>query len=111
MTAVLPLPAATTGVRWTEVEQGFHVAHRGDAFAGFVESTSDGSFVAFDEFSTPIGRYSSLGEAQRSLRTTATPANELSRLRLRRARRAAAVVAGGAAGALLLTAGVLAPYL
>lgn len=112
MTAVLlPAPVTTTGVRWTEVEQGFHVAHRGDAFAGFVETTSDGSFVAFDEFSTPIGRYASLGEAQRSLRTTTTPANERSRARLRRARRQAAVVAGGVAGALLLTAGVLAPYL
>ncbi|MFJ6654075.1 hypothetical protein ACIQLJ_14890 [Microbacterium sp. NPDC091313] len=112
MSAVLVAPPATAaGLRWTEVEHGFHVAHRGDAFAGYVDTTSDGSFVAFDEFSTPIGRYATLGEAQRSLRTTASPANERTRARLTHIRRHAAVIAGGVAGAMLLTAGVLSPFL
>ncbi len=111
MTAVLPPITLPAGLRWTEVEQGFHVAHRGEAFAGFVETTPDGSFVAFDEFSSPIGRYRDLAEAQRSLRSTLSPANERRRARLRRVRRTAAVVTGGVAGAMLLTAGVLAPYL
>jgi hypothetical protein len=111
MTAVLVLPTAPSALRWTEVEHGFHVAHRGDAFAGYVDTTPDGSFVSFDEFSSPIGRYGIFAEAQRSLRTTASPVNERSRARMRRIRRDVAVLAGGFAGALLLTAGVLAPYI
>lgn len=111
MTALLPLEAPASGLRWTEVEHGFHVAHRGDAFAGYVDTTPDGSFVSFDEFSTPIGRYETLASAQRSLRSTTSPANARARRRMQRLRRHAAVAAGGVAGVLLLTAGVLAPYL
>lgn len=96
---------------WTEVEPGFHVGARGGEFAGFVEETSDGSFVAFDEFSTPIGRFHVLRDAQASLVTTTSPANQRRRARSRRIGQAAAAVAGGVAGALALTAGVLAPYL
>lgn len=105
--ATLPLSA----VAWTEVEPGFHVGARGGEFAGFVEETPDGSFVAFDEFSTPIGRFPSLRDAQTSLASTATPANERRRARSRRIGQTAAVMAGGVAGTLALTAGVLAPYL
>lgn len=98
-------------VDWREVEPGFHIASRGGEFAGFVEVTSDGSHVAFDEFSTPIGRFPDLRAARSSLSTTASPTNERRRARLRRIRQTAAAVAGGVAGTLALTAGVLAPYL
>lgn len=103
--------APLSGLTWTEVEPGFHVASRGGEFGGFVERTADGSFVAFDEYSSPIGRFTGLSEAQGSVTTTTTPANERRRRRLARTGRVAALAAGGVAGTLLLTAGVLAPYL
>jgi hypothetical protein len=103
--------APLSAVTWTEVEPGFHVASRGGEFAGFVEKTPDGSFVAFDEYSTPIGRFPALRDAQCSVTTTTTPANERRRARMRRATQTAAAVAGGVAGTMALTAGVLAPYL
>ncbi|MGP3535337.1 hypothetical protein ACTU3I_11130 [Microbacterium sp. RD1] len=111
MSTALARSSAPKALRWSEVERGFHVAYRGDAFAGFVETTPDGSFVAFDEFSSPIGRYGTLAHARSSLSTTTSPGNDRRRRRMQRARRAVAALAGGAAGALLLTAGVLAPYL
>jgi hypothetical protein len=103
--------APLTAVTWTEVEPGFHVGSRGGEFAGFVEKTPDGSFVAFDEYSTPIGRFPALREAQASVMTTTSPANERRRTRLRRIGQTAAAVTGGVAGTMALTAGVLAPYL
>jgi hypothetical protein len=103
--------APLSGLTWTEVEPGFHVASRSGDFGGFVERTSDGSFVAFDEYSSPIGRYASLPAAQRSLSTTLSPANEQRRRRRGRLARTAALAAGSVASTLLLTAGVMAPYL
>lgn len=103
--------APLSGLTWTEVEPGFHVASRSGEFGGFVERTGDGSFVAFDEYSSPIGRFPHLAAAQRSLATTTTPANERRRRRLAHAGRVAGLVAGGVAGTMLLTAGVLAPLL
>ena len=54
-------------VRWDEVEPGFRVGTRDGEYLGFIESTAHGTFVAVDGFSTPVGRYYSLREAQRAL--------------------------------------------
>lgn len=103
--------APVSALTWTEVEPGFHVASRGGEFGGYVERTGDGSFVAFDEYSTPVGRYATLTAARRSLATTDTPRNRRRRDRVRRVRQTAALAAGTVAGMLLLTASVLAPQL
>jgi len=54
-------------VRWDEVEPGFRVGTRHGEYLGFIESTARGTFVAVDGFSTPVGHYFSLREAQRAL--------------------------------------------
>jgi hypothetical protein len=95
---------------WRRVESHLHVASRDGEFAGFVEENADGTFVAFDQLSTPVGRYTTLARAQHALTTTA-PVRDRRRRRALRISRGAATVAGAVAGVALMTAGVLAPYL
>ncbi|MBF4562205.1 peptide ABC transporter permease [Microbacterium sp. VKM Ac-2870] len=59
--------ASTTRVTWANVSDGFSVASRAGDYVGCVESTPDGHFVGFDFRSTPVGRYATLAEAQRSV--------------------------------------------
>lgn len=66
--SVLALASAPTGrVTWAAVSDGFYVASRVGDYVGCVECTPDGHFVGFDFRSTPVGRYASLGEAQRAV--------------------------------------------
>lgn len=60
---VLPL----VGTTWAKVDTGFHVASRAGAFVGSVDENADGTFVACDSRSTPIGRYATLRDAQRAV--------------------------------------------
>lgn len=111
ITAIANATTTREVLTWTEVEPGFHVAHREGEFAGFVDVNPDGSAVAFDEHSTPIGRYSSLGSAKISLLSTPHPANTSRDRRAHRRGVAAASAAGIVAASFALTAGVFAPYL
>ncbi len=61
------LPASTTRITWAKVSEGFHVASRAGDYVGCVESTPDGHFVGFDFRSTPVGRYSTLVDAQHAV--------------------------------------------
>jgi hypothetical protein len=70
MTAVAPpapLIPIRRAVRWDQVEAGFRVGTRDGEYIGFIETTPDGTFVAVDGRSTPVGRFYSLKEAQRAL--------------------------------------------
>lgn len=94
-------------VRWNEVQPGFRVGTRGGEYLGFIESTAHDTFVAIDGYSTPVGRYDSLREAQRALL-------EIKRMGTRRSRASAelmvrrlATSSGIVAATLLLSAGVL----
>jgi len=60
-------PSLGHAVRWDEVEPGLRVGTRRGEYLGFIERTVYGTFVAFDGFSTPVGRYDSLREAQRAV--------------------------------------------
>ncbi|WP_425837150.1 peptide ABC transporter permease [Microbacterium sp. PA5] len=103
------VPARAT---WAHVESGFHVASRAGEFLGYVEQWRDGSFLAFDGRSTPVGRYDTLKEAQRAvLSVPTTPPPDARTRRVTRTLRRAAVVSGVVAGGLALTAGAVAPYL
>ena len=93
-----------TRVSWAEVEPGFHVATRVGDFIGFVDRTPAGQHVAFDGFSTPVGRYDTLQAAKTAIAVEPEPA------RAERTWRAAAVVTGGVAGVLALTADALVPF-
>jgi hypothetical protein len=100
-------PLVARAVRWAEVEPGFRVGTRDGKYLGFIESTAHGTFVAVDGFSTPVGRYFSLREAQRAL-------TQMERIRTRRpgasaesmARRLA-TASGLVAATLMLSAGAL----
>jgi hypothetical protein len=96
---------------WTEVEEGFHVGNRGGEYAGSVSKVEDG-FVAFDGIGTPVGRFPTVEQARASV-DSVVPAGEPPAVRVARARlgMTAATIAAGVAGTLLLTAGVLAPWL
>ncbi len=97
----------STAVRWNEVQPGFRVGTRDGEYLGFIESTAYGTFVAVDGYSTPVGRYDSLREAQRALL-------EVKRMRTRRSRASAELMArrlatssGLVAATLMLSAGAL----
>ena len=70
MTSVLP-PRTIGGARvtWVRVESGFHVASRAGEYVGYTERTGDGHFVGFDGRSTPVGRYTTLADAERAVET------------------------------------------
>ena len=95
-------------VRWNEVEPGLRVGTTRDGdYLGFIESTAYGTFVAVDGYSTPVGRYYSLREAQRAL-------FEVKRMGTRRSRASAELMArrlatssGVVAASLMLSAGAL----
>lgn len=69
MSTALPvLPSLPlVGTTWAKVDTGFHVASRAGAFVGTVDENADGTFVASDARSTPIGRYLTLKDAQRAV--------------------------------------------
>ena len=100
-------PLISPAVQWNEVEPGFRVGTREGEYLGFIESTASGTFVAVDGYSTPVGRYDTLREAQRALL-------ELERLGTRRSRASAELVArrlaassGLVAASLMLSAGAM----
>jgi hypothetical protein len=62
-TASRPEPASRP-VLWTQVEPGFHVAGRDGEFVGYVDTSADGTFVAFDGTSALVGRYPRLSLAK-----------------------------------------------
>jgi len=97
---------------WAHVESGFYVASRAGEFLGYVEQSRDGSYLAFDGRSTPVGRYDSLKDAQRAVLSVPTTGPMDARARkVTSALRRVAVVSGVVAGGLALTAGAVAPYL
>lgn len=89
---------------WTLQEEGHLIAKIGDSTLGHVVMVPDGSFIAFDGQSTPLGRHETLRAAQlstlRAAETTATPtlSDRLTPI--------AAIVAGAVSVA-LLTVGVV----
>ena len=100
-------PLVTPAVRWNEVQPGLRVGTRDGEYLGFIESTAYGTFVAVDGYSTPVGRYYSLREAQRALL-------EVKRMGTRRSRASAELLArrlatssGLVAATLMLSAGAL----
>lgn len=107
MTAVSPASvfAPTGGVTWSRVDAGFYVGSRAGEYVGSIDVTADGSHVAFDGRSTPLGRYPSLREAQRAVarqrRTLAPEPTRSTRLVW-----SAATLAGAVAGGLLVGVGV-----
>lgn len=108
------LAARVSRATWARVDSGFHVASRAGEFLGYVDRSADGSFLAFDGRSTPVGRYDTLREAQRAVLSVDALAAGKARVLSRRSRRAfqrAAAASGVVAGGLALTAGAVAPYL
>lgn len=103
---------ASQRATWARVDAGFHVASRDGEFLGYVDRAADGSYLAFDGRSTPVGRYDSLRDAQRAVITVPAvqPASPR-RVRARRAFERAAAITGVVAGGMALTAGAVAPYL
>ena len=100
-------PLTSRTVRWHEVEPGFRVGTHNSEYLGVIESTAYGTFVAVDGYSTPVGRYYSLREAQRALL-------EVKRMGTRRSRASAELMArrlatssGVVAATLMLSAGAL----
>jgi hypothetical protein len=65
--AITTVLTAPSGARWHEVEPGFHVGKLDGEHLGFIDTTADGSLVAFDNMSTPVGRFVSLQEAKRAI--------------------------------------------
>ncbi len=108
MTLVSTLTEAATPrfTQWHEPESGFHVGSRRGDFIGTIEKTAVGTFVAFDGLSTPVGRYTSLAEAQRALTSLAGRDSELDE-RTTRAAQLLATVAGTVSFFLLAGAGSL----
>lgn len=98
-------------ITWSTVAPGFYVASTDGEFVGSIDTSSDGHFIALDGHATPIGRYATLKEAQRSLLTTDAPGNRARKTRVRRQLRMTATASGAVAGALALTAGALAPFI
>jgi len=111
MSTIAPALRTFAGLRWAEVEPGFHVGERDGEFVGYIDTNVDGTFIAFDGHASAIGRFRSLADAKASLLTTDHPVNVR---RMRVTRRIALGVAtgvGSVAAGLALTAGVLAPFL
>ncbi|QCQ16645.1 hypothetical protein [Microbacterium sp. RG1] len=109
-TTLAPFIAATSRTTWNQADDGLYVAQRDGDFFGYIDRNDDGSFVAFDRFSSPVGRYATLAAAKASLTTVVSDPINRQRLRTReRLPFVAATWAGLAAVAVAVTAGVLAP--
>lgn len=109
-TTLAPFVAAATRTTWNEADDGLYVAQRDGDFFGYIDRNDDGSYVAFDRFSSPVGRYASLAAAKASLTTVVS--DPVNRRRLRARERIPFVVAtwaGLTAIAAAVTAGVLFP--
>lgn len=48
------------GVVWARVEEGFHVASGRGVFLGYVDREADGSYLAYNGRSRPVGRFPGL---------------------------------------------------
>ena len=100
-------PLISPAVRWNEIEPGFRVGTRDGEYLGFVESTAYGTFVAVDGYSTPVGRYYSLREAQRALLQVKRMSTSRSRASAELMARRLATSSGLVAATLMLSAGAL----
>jgi hypothetical protein len=72
---------------------------------GFIDTTGDGSLIAFDRFSTPVGRYPAVRDAKRALTDVAR--GETRAVRTARVARHLAMTSGAIAAALLVSASAL----
>jgi hypothetical protein len=101
-------PLISPAVRWNEVEPGFRVGTTRDGeHLGYIESTAYGTFVAVDGYSTPVGRYYSLREAQRALLEVKRVGTRRSRASAELMARRLATSSGLVAATLMLSAGAL----
>lgn len=106
MTLAIADVSVLTPRRTTWVERdAFHDCRLRGEFAGRIIHNADGSFVAFDGRSTPIGRYETLREAKRAVRDIARGVTETRSERLSRRAQSVASVTGVISFALLLAAG------
>lgn len=96
---------------WARVDSGFYVASRDGEFVGSVDRSPDGSYLAFDSRSTPVGRYDTLEAAQRAAESIKSPDERRRARRVTRTLQRVAAGSGLVAGGMALTAGALAPYL
>jgi hypothetical protein len=58
---------------WSQVDAGFFVANRGGEFVGYIDTRSDGTFVAVDGTSALLGEFPRLTDAQTSVATAPVP--------------------------------------
>lgn len=49
-----------TGVVWSRVEEGFHVASARGAFLGYIDREADGTYLAYNGRSRPVGKFPGL---------------------------------------------------
>ena len=106
MSVLAPVVAGRT--TWAKVSDGLFVASRTGEYVGYVESTAAGHFVGFDFRSTPVGRYSTLAEAQRAVTGVhASPASPRVQSLWQTAAVCSGVIALGALTAAVLTTPVV----
>ena len=48
------------GVVWARVEEGFHVASAHGVFLGYIDREADGTYMAYNGRSRPVGRFPGL---------------------------------------------------
>ena len=101
-------PLVSPAVRWNEVEPGLRVCTTRDGeYLGFIQSTAYGTFVTVDGYSTPVGRYDSLREAQRALLEVKRMGTRRSRASVELMARRLATSSGLVTATLMLSAGAL----
>lgn len=66
----------TESLVWAQVEDGFYAASLPGAFAGCVERTADGRYLARDGFSKALGTADDLASATQ-LVTSASPSGDV----------------------------------
>ncbi len=96
---------------WACVDTDLYVVSRAGEYLGSVDRANDGSFLAFDGRATPVGRYSSLSEAQEAVLSVPEAGAEEKQRRTERAWQSVAAVSGVVAGVCALTAGAVVPFL
>ncbi len=102
-------PPAALRITWTPVDRGFSVASRDGEYVGCMDEVA-GEFVVRDGRNAVIGRHRTAEEARAALRAVVEGGTAGTDERDEMWRRTAAVAAV-VAGSVLLTAGVLAPWL